>query len=237
MVGLRIQGLVRAARIARADMRAGFDEEGREAFLKRIRRLVAHADEILDDNGYMVEHLPAPSRSALSDLRAIAALRAAALAPAGPSQPIRKPVQLKNVVRTLDTCLERLATGASDPAIARDARLEAQVAADAIAGLCADAGSDTAGLPAPSRRAYAMLRWLSDAAKGMRIAPAENTIDVSRILKWFEGDFERIGGVRMVLQRYGPRAAKPWLAEHAEDARLRFFKYDWGLNALPADAP
>ena len=161
MVGLRIQGLVRAVRLARADMRAGFDEAGREAFLKRVRRVVARADEILDDNGYMVEHLPAPSRTALSDLRAIAALRAAALAPAGPSQPVRKPVQLKNVVRTLDGCLERLAAGASDPAIARDVRLEAQVAADAIAGLCADAGSHTAGLAGPSKRAYAMLRWLS----------------------------------------------------------------------------
>jgi len=161
MVGLRIQGLVRAARRARADMRAGFDDDGREAFLKRVRRLVARADEILDEHDCNGLHLPAPSRTALSDLRAIAALRAAALAPAGPSQPVRKPVQLKNVVRTLDGCLERLATGASDQAIARDVRLEAQVSADAIAGLCADAGSHTAGLAGPSKRAYAMLRWLS----------------------------------------------------------------------------
>ncbi len=79
----------------------------------------------------------------------------------------------------------------------------------------------------------AMRAWLGDEQKGMRIDRERNRIYLSKIFKWFGEDFDRIGGVRAVIQRYGPKASRSWLAEHGADASLRYMSYDWMLNAQP----
>jgi len=78
----------------------------------------------------------------------------------------------------------------------------------------------------------AVRAWLADPGKGMAIDRASNTIRVSRIFDWFEGDFAASGGVIAFVTHYAPEADRTWLSEHGADARLAYFDYDWRVNAL-----
>jgi hypothetical protein len=73
----------------------------------------------------------------------------------------------------------------------------------------------------------AMRAWL---ARGdlNQVRPAEDSVRVSPIFRWFADDFEKAGGVRAVLQRYTP----PEIARQLATPRLeiRYLRYDWGLN-------
>jgi hypothetical protein len=82
----------------------------------------------------------------------------------------------------------------------------------------------------------AMLHWLADPQKGMRIDRSEEEIYLSKIFDWFEWDWDEIGGVRAVLQRYAPPDHRDWLERHGEDADLEYFEYDWSLNDTPETA-
>jgi hypothetical protein len=72
----------------------------------------------------------------------------------------------------------------------------------------------------------AMRTWL---ARGdlNRLRPVENRLEVSPIFRWFAGDFEKVGGVPAVLQRYSPPEIARQLADPLE---IRYRGYDWGLN-------
>jgi len=69
-------------------------------------------------------------------------------------------------------------------------------------------------------------RFLASPTKGMRLEPG--AVRVSRILDWFEEDFEPSGGVPAFLRRHAPAALRPSLGE---DLRIRYLDYDWTLNA------
>jgi hypothetical protein len=71
---------------------------------------------------------------------------------------------------------------------------------------------------------------LASTSKGLRIDRPAKRISVSKIFDWFEEDFERIGGVRAVVTKYGPESDRGWLAANAAGATLEFFDYDWSLN-------
>ncbi len=74
---------------------------------------------------------------------------------------------------------------------------------------------------------FAMRVWLARSDLN-RLRPAANRVAVSRIFRWFAGDFEKAGGVRGVLQKYAP----PEVARRLADPRLEigYLPYDWGLN-------
>lgn len=76
----------------------------------------------------------------------------------------------------------------------------------------------------------AMRRWLASPTKGLRIDRDGGRVTVSRIFHWFAGDFDALGGVRAVVTRYAPEADRAWLQQHADDATLDYFDYDWSLN-------
>jgi hypothetical protein len=68
-------------------------------------------------------------------------------------------------------------------------------------------------------------------------------LELSKIFDWYGNDFYAFGGVRKVIQKYGPRSAQKAL-EHG--GGIRFLGYDWGLNepvddrgevAIPTLAP
>ncbi len=85
-------------------------------------------------------------------------------------------------------------------------------------------------------RASAIDAQLDDAARGFvrdgarnRIEPATGTAKVSRIFKWFRGDFTRDGGtLGGYLARYAEPEAAELLRRKGDD--LGFLRYDWGLN-------
>jgi hypothetical protein len=72
-----------------------------------------------------------------------------------------------------------------------------------------------------------MRAWL---ARGdlNRLFPDRRKAEVSAVFKWFSEDFEKAGGVKAVLARFGPEADRPFLA--GNDYAIGYLSYDWGLN-------
>jgi len=82
----------------------------------------------------------------------------------------------------------------------------------------------------------AMRQWLADPGKGLRIDRAANTIHLSKIFDWFEGDFAKAGGVIAFVTHYAPDGDREWLRANGATARREFFDYDWAVNALAEGA-
>jgi hypothetical protein len=161
MSRLRMTGLVRAARRAREQVRAGVPLPERLPFLDGVQGVVRDVEQILAEHGCDESDLSQASRLALAELRAIGGRSPASLT--GAPDTVRGPVvRPSNVVRVLDVCLEALAERPADKASAEAMRVYANDTADTVEQLCEAAGSTPAQVPAPSRRAYAMLRWLSE---------------------------------------------------------------------------
>ena len=72
-------------------------------------------------------------------------------------------------------------------------------------------------------------RWLGDPDKGMRIDRERQELWLSRIFKWFRGDFDAHGGVLEFVARHAAPAERRWLERHPAP-RLRYLDYDWRLN-------
>ncbi|TVR36535.1 MAG: DUF547 domain-containing protein [Cryomorphaceae bacterium] len=51
----------------------------------------------------------------------------------------------------------------------------------------------------------------------------EEALKLSKLLKWYSGDFKNHGGVRVFVERYGAVSVSP-------DARIEYLEYDWKLN-------
>lgn len=81
----------------------------------------------------------------------------------------------------------------------------------------------------------ALRGWLRDPRKGLSIDRARSEVRLSRIFKWFSGDFESVGGVIGFAGSYLSDADQRWLAEHAEEIEIEYLEYDWSLNDQPAD--
>ncbi len=161
MVGVGIRGLVRAARRATEDLRAGLTDVERPAFLERLGRDLRFVDEFLADEGMREADLPAPSRRAVEILRGISALPLSEL-PARPEGVERvKSVRLAGAEGVLGGLLESLERGNHAPELLARLRTRAGEAADTMEAACGAAGGTIATLTERSRRPIAMLRWLA----------------------------------------------------------------------------
>lgn len=78
----------------------------------------------------------------------------------------------------------------------------------------------------------AMRRWLASPKKGVAIDRKADVVHVSAIFDWFEEDFEAGGGPLSTIAQFVPPADAAWLRGAGRDARIRYFDYDWTLNAL-----
>lgn len=58
--------------------------------------------------------------------------------------------------------------------------------------------------------------------------PDENKVEISSIFKWFQGDFEKAGGVPKILGQYGPSSIRSFLAKGGY--KITYLPYHWGLN-------
>lgn len=61
-----------------------------------------------------------------------------------------------------------------------------------------------------------------------RFSSSEKRAEISQIFKWYEKDFEAIGGAKKILVRFAPDRHKPFLSE--ENFEIIHTKYHWGLN-------
>ena len=76
-------------------------------------------------------------------------------------------------------------------------------------------------------------RWLGE-PDGLSIA-ADGTVRLSSIFDWYRDDFEAIGGLPGVLERYldedDPRREAALFA--ARKGGIEFMTYDWTINQAP----
>jgi len=77
----------------------------------------------------------------------------------------------------------------------------------------------------------ALRRFLADPRKGARLEDGGAALRVSPIFEWFAKDFAAHGGVRAYLAARLPRESAAALAARGDAVELRYFDYDWALNA------
>lgn len=66
---------------------------------------------------------------------------------------------------------------------------------------------------------------------GVLVEPETHTLWLSRIFKWYHGDFERAAGsVLSYVTPYLSVGDQAYLERHRPQVRLRYFGYDWRLN-------
>ena len=66
-------------------------------------------------------------------------------------------------------------------------------------------------------------RFLRNAAKGIKVNPANKTVSLSKIFDWYKKDFDKRGGVMKFVRKYNKKVPK--------DYKPVFdIKYDWSLN-------
>lgn len=75
-------------------------------------------------------------------------------------------------------------------------------------------------------------RYLASPA-GAQAEPDRGRVGVSSIFKWFEEDFDAVGGVRAFLGRYAPDAVRELVGKPR--TKIVFLDYDWSLNEVRGD--
>lgn len=74
-------------------------------------------------------------------------------------------------------------------------------------------------------------RWLSQ-EDGLRWDAKEKKVVMSKIFDWYRGDFDSMGGLKGVVEKY-VSDDEPWKADAVEAAgagRIEFMGYDWSIN-------
>ena len=66
---------------------------------------------------------------------------------------------------------------------------------------------------------------------GFSLDQASNTLHLTPIFLWFEGDFDAYGGVTKFISPYIPAADAQYLASH--NPTVEYFDYDWDVNGKP----
>lgn len=72
--------------------------------------------------------------------------------------------------------------------------------------------------------------FLANPHKGFRLDQDQTTVHVSRIFKWFKGDFQSQGGVIPFLTPFLPDSVQSLLNE--KDFQILYLEYNWKLNEL-----
>jgi hypothetical protein len=66
---------------------------------------------------------------------------------------------------------------------------------------------------------------------GVRLDPANHTLWLSKIFKWYQTDFRGLDGIRSLLHRYGQD--KDMLAAlYSQHTKFKYCPYDWSVNNL-----
>jgi hypothetical protein len=61
-------------------------------------------------------------------------------------------------------------------------------------------------------------------------------LHVSKIFKWYEGDFKAAGGALEFIELHAPPATAGRLAAHRDRIKLAYQEYDWSLNSATPQA-
>jgi len=67
----------------------------------------------------------------------------------------------------------------------------------------------------------------------VKIDPERQTMTTSAIFRWYQGDFGgRKGMLRFIADHLPKDERLDWLTENQQNVRLRYERYDWGLNTF-----
>ena len=74
-------------------------------------------------------------------------------------------------------------------------------------------------------------RQFIQSPSGALVERETHTLWLSRIFKWYHGDFERAAGsVLKYVMPYLSADDQDYLGRHQSEVRLRYFAYSWQLN-------
>lgn len=162
---MRILGLVRRFNSVRAQLQAGVPEDEVEAFRTQVRETVRQVESLCRRHRVSPDQLPGPSRAAYRFLKDLNLENVPA------RQPVEAPggfssVTLKNAARVerhlaqiMWDRLPKLAESSHE-----QTQLHGEICRHAAAAedICARQGATPSALPAPSRKVYCWLKFLSD---------------------------------------------------------------------------
>lgn len=61
-----------------------------------------------------------------------------------------------------------------------------------------------------------------------RFSPNDKNVEISSIFKWFKSDFDKTGGIPVILGRYAPQPVREFAASGKYE--IKYLPYNWGLN-------
>jgi hypothetical protein len=185
---IRIQGIVKAAQIARTELQTGIPPERLVSFQEFILRTLTEIDQICANAHVKPSELPTPSRKAYEFLREIDLSDLPLSSGKSPSVPV-EPIRLKNIRTQQKNFLGAIATIAVNPQQNQAEKqklvqkIEATVAQ--IEEICTQKNGTPSQLTKTSRQSYAWMKFLTNPSNLDRhLKATQSTQKIAESILW-----------------------------------------------------
>ncbi|MGL5192806.1 MAG: hypothetical protein ACRC8Y_04280, partial [Chroococcales cyanobacterium] len=162
---IRIQGIVKAAQIARSHLQAGVPPSRLVSFQQFIQETLAQIDQICANANISPAQLPTPSRKAYQFLAQIDLSNLPVASQNSPSVSVQ-PIRLKNIRNQQQQVLVAIASIVAHPQKSHSKkqhlRQNLQETVTTIEGICTQQNATPAQLSKTSRQTYAWMKFLTD---------------------------------------------------------------------------
>ena len=162
---IRIQGIVKAAQIARSQLQAGVPPSRLVSFQEFIQETLAQIDQICANANISPAQLPTPSRKAYEFLAQIDLSNLPVASQNSPAVSVQ-PIRLKNIRNQQQQFLGAIASIVANPQNSHSKkqhlRQNLQETVTTIEGICTQQNATPAQLTKTSRQTYAWLKFLTD---------------------------------------------------------------------------
>lgn len=185
---IRIQGIVKAAQIARSQLQAGVPPSRLPSFQEFIQETLGKIDEICANANMSPAQLPTPSRKAYEFLAQIDLSNLPVASVNSPSVCVQ-PIRLKNIRNQQQQFLAAIASIAANPQNSHSEKQQLlqnlQDTVATIERICTQHNGTPALLNKTSRQTYAWLKFLTDKANLDRhISATKQTQNQAEELLW-----------------------------------------------------
>lgn len=164
---IRIQGIVKAAQIARSQLQAGVPPSRLPSFQEFIQETLAQIDQICANANMSPAQLPTPSRKAYEFLAQIDLSNLPVASQNSPAVCV-EPIRLKNIRNQQQQVLAAIASIAANPQNSHSEKQQLlktlQETVARIEGICTQQNGTPAQLNKTSRQTYAWIKFLTDEA-------------------------------------------------------------------------
>lgn len=185
---IRIQGIVKAAQIARSQLQAGIPPSRLPSFQAFIQETLSKIDQICANANLSPAQLPTPSRKAYEFLAQIDLTNLPVASQNSPSVSVQ-PIRLKNIRNQQQQVLGAISAIVTHPKNGPSQKqhllktLQETVAT--IEGICTQQNATPAQLSKPSRQTYAWLKFLTDETNLERhLSATKRTQNLAEEMLW-----------------------------------------------------